>query len=435
MELARREMGHRAWNRQLSPATLRRVQTSGNKSALSLALIALAFFATAACTEPLEFPDWSIPVAEGTRVIEYAGVPLDERDGEPIRLVRDLEIGRDAVAAEYAFYRAWSVAVDDTGQMYVVNAGSSEVLVFDPDGRFVRRLGQEGQGPGEFGDIYEATFAAGRLTVEDGGNGRLSAWAPDGTHLGEVPTFARTFGVSRGLADGSYVGEYSEFFRDETPSRRERWVAHASAAGELIRRIVELPDLSQEGGIEVPHPYETFAVALDGTVYMTPTAEYEVFAFTLDGQMRWALRATWARTPITQEIIDGVQPYVDSFPPGRGPDPVWPDTMPALRHVWVDGHGHLYVVPYFYFNETLSVSTISDNPMWADLGPMPPAAELLPVDVYSRDGELLFAGMIESAGQHSVGWNDALGDHVYRMSRDWDTGELFLERLRLLEPF
>jgi hypothetical protein len=35
----------------------------------------------AACGEPLEFPDWTIPPPDGTRIVEYAGVPDSEREG------------------------------------------------------------------------------------------------------------------------------------------------------------------------------------------------------------------------------------------------------------------------------------------------------------------------------------------------------------------
>ena len=58
-------------------------------------VVLLTLFAAAACSEPLEFADWTIPVPEGTRVIEYAPVGMEERGPEAIRLVEDLVIGTD----------------------------------------------------------------------------------------------------------------------------------------------------------------------------------------------------------------------------------------------------------------------------------------------------------------------------------------------------
>lgn len=52
------------------------------------------------------------------------------------------------------------------------------------------------------------------------------------------------------------------------------------------------------------------------------------------------------------------------------------------------------------------------------------------VDVYSAEGERLFSGMISISG-----WTGARGDHVYRPGTDRVTGEVEVERIRLVEPF
>jgi len=44
---------------------------------VSMSLVAIA------CSEPLEFDDWTVPVPAGTRVVEYAHVPPDERTDAP----------------------------------------------------------------------------------------------------------------------------------------------------------------------------------------------------------------------------------------------------------------------------------------------------------------------------------------------------------------
>ncbi len=60
-------------------------------SALASLLLSLS-----ACAEPLEFADWTIPVPEGTRVIEYAAVPVEERT-ERIEVVEELVLGDRAI--------------------------------------------------------------------------------------------------------------------------------------------------------------------------------------------------------------------------------------------------------------------------------------------------------------------------------------------------
>jgi hypothetical protein len=237
----------------------------------------------------------------------------------------------------------------------------------------------------------------------------------------------------RGLQDGSLLGGYYIF--GDSESEREEYVVHLSAAGEQLATIVKLPQFDVDRNFGVPHPIPSATAARSGEVYMTPALEYEVFSFSLAGEMDWALRATWQRTPITQDVKDQVRPYQQKLPEGAVPEIQWPEEMPALSYVRVDGHGHIYVVPYVHVNEIRMLGLVTGRAPWQDLGPPPEPAEFLPVDVYSPEGELLFAGMMESAGQHWIGWDDALGDHVYRVSRDWETGERFLERLRLVEPF
>ena len=92
----------------------------------------------------------------------------------------------------------------------------------------------------------------------------------------------------------------------------------------------------------------------------------------------------------------------------------WPENEPALTKILVDGHGHLYVFPY----------------VPAGLEP-----EERPVDVYGKDGERLFTGLIASKIWL---WADrfvAHGDFVYDVRQNGDTGENEVVRFRLVEPF
>ncbi len=74
------------------------------------ASILLTLLAAVACSEPLEFADWTIPVPEGTRIIEYEHVPFEERT-ERIELVEDLKIGERRDEPRYAFYDPLGIAV------------------------------------------------------------------------------------------------------------------------------------------------------------------------------------------------------------------------------------------------------------------------------------------------------------------------------------
>ena len=82
-----------------------------------------------------------------------------------------------------------------------------ELVVFDRDGRFLRRMGRSGGGPGEFGVINDiAASTDGRLHVMDRRHGRMTVYRPDLTLEKVIPVPGRPVDVGLlPLDDGSYV--------------------------------------------------------------------------------------------------------------------------------------------------------------------------------------------------------------------------------------
>lgn len=87
---------------------------------------------------------------------EVDGVTIVKNPKEPIygedvfSLEEELSIGEAEGREEYMFSRIRSIAVDDTGRIYVLDWKEIHVKVFDQNGTFIRTIGKKGQGPGEF---------------------------------------------------------------------------------------------------------------------------------------------------------------------------------------------------------------------------------------------------------------------------------------------
>jgi len=113
-------------------------------------VVVLAAALCACCSEPLVFADWTVPVPEGTRIVEYADATQSDRQGNRIELVEDLAIGARGNDDNYTFFRPMHVGVDSAGNMYVLDGGNSRIQMYDAQGNYVRTLGAEGSGPGEF---------------------------------------------------------------------------------------------------------------------------------------------------------------------------------------------------------------------------------------------------------------------------------------------
>lgn len=75
-----------------------------------------------------------------------------------------------------------SLAVDEAGRIYVVDSKPAVIKVFGPDGRLIRTVGREGEGPGEFRVGFIAV-RGGHLVLQDPELARTSVWDTAGTFL------------------------------------------------------------------------------------------------------------------------------------------------------------------------------------------------------------------------------------------------------------
>ncbi len=85
--------------------------------------------------------------------------------------------------ADDFFQEPSDIEVDEARSLiYVVDAGSARVLVFDFEGRFLKAIGRKGQGPGEFVRPTGACLVkGGGLAVADFGANRIEIFDPAGT--------------------------------------------------------------------------------------------------------------------------------------------------------------------------------------------------------------------------------------------------------------
>lgn len=76
--------------------------------------------------------------------------------------------------------------VDKSGKIYVADTHNSQVLVYSPEGKLLRKWGKTGKGPGEFVSVTDVTVAPnGNIwTCEYGSyNDRIQEFTPEGKHL------------------------------------------------------------------------------------------------------------------------------------------------------------------------------------------------------------------------------------------------------------
>jgi len=65
-------------------------------------------------------------------------------------LEEELSVGKAEGREEYMFSEVRSIATDDNGRIYVLDYKENNVKIYDKNGKFVKKFGKQGQGPGEF---------------------------------------------------------------------------------------------------------------------------------------------------------------------------------------------------------------------------------------------------------------------------------------------
>lgn len=143
-------------------------------------------FVAAACG-PADAPDRRVTRVDSAGVEVVTSV-LDDRELSWSFERLFLKGGTDE--GPEAFYRVNSATVDADrrGQLYVLDAAQARVVVFGPEGEFVRLVGGRGEGPGEISSPGSLVVSPdGTLQVFDFGKGGLVRFDPTGAPLPEQP--------------------------------------------------------------------------------------------------------------------------------------------------------------------------------------------------------------------------------------------------------
>ena len=75
-----------------------------------------------------------------------------------IRFEKEFVLDDNAMPADSYFENPSTLTCDPNGNIYVADSGALNIKKFDMQGNFLKTIGREGQGPGEFGGLYYSTY-------------------------------------------------------------------------------------------------------------------------------------------------------------------------------------------------------------------------------------------------------------------------------------
>jgi hypothetical protein len=372
--------------------------------ALILAAVLVLGTTFACSSEPeLEFADWTFDVPESTPVHGYPELSSDGRRGDAVDLTVDLVIGNDPDDPRAALYQPTDLTTAPDGTVFVADRGAHHINVFNPDGTWRQALGKEGQGPGEFTGLRHITVAGGLLVAFDTRNRRFSHWTLAGDHVADHnPEVTRSLSSLYGLADGTLVWTY--FAYDPGRSTARQVAMHSTSAGEELDVVIEGPavptrEMSPTDPVftlqamldRLEDPQLVLAVGRDGAVYFSSAEAYQVLSTSQDGTPRWALRRAGAPPSMPENAKQTLVAWIlEAFGADVGIDELsWPERIPAIFHLRVDGAGRLFV-----FRASAETGLVPAEMSFA------PSESWL-VDVYGPDGAYLASGNVPALWSHS----------------------------------
>lgn len=320
------------------PATHSRNTRGRCRAAAVRAMVAGCALCVAACGAA------SNPAETGVQLTDSAGTQLvhslDRRaDTLRMELVEELRIGGAAAGEDEIFHFIRGLVTDADGRIFVIDDGSHAIRLFDTDGRFVRRIGGRGSGPGEFESVnlltlwrdtlyvldlrrWTATFfdttgallAAHRIMREDGTVLQPLAGGPAGWYASQDSPFRRPpleVGVEQRLVQSLVRFD---------PRRLASALTSVGAADTLVTPVVSYQwsrsfgFIGSEGGgtqgvfgsSPLFEPRGTRAIDGRGFVYITPGWPLVVDVYDTDGAHVRRLSRAHDTIPVDDELVDEV---------------------------------------------------------------------------------------------------------------------------------
>jgi hypothetical protein len=155
----------------------------------------------------------SVHDSAGLRIVENRRPAWGDERRWTVSSSPSVEIGAVEGAAEYQLGQVRGAVRLPDGTVVVADGTSRELRFFDPVGRFLRKAGRAGEGPGEFQGLDAVLpYRGDSIAAWDARQKRLSVFAADGTFVRAV-TVREAGGLAPGIRgvfpDGSFVLEPS----------------------------------------------------------------------------------------------------------------------------------------------------------------------------------------------------------------------------------
>ena len=338
----------------------------------SLLVLGAALLLITGCSRKGDVSGWkaTVEIVNGVKTVRNPETP---RYGEfAFDLVDDLVIGEEKDET-YFFPGRVQLNVDGQGRFYVCDWGNRRAQVYDKNGAYMRTLGRQGQGPGEYG-MPASVLLDGEGNAYINSVRSLVVFGPDGVFKKNIllKAFLSTMILGPG---GTVVGALQPNIQEEGGPKNK--LVLLSPEGEMLRTVATFPVNGASPGQLLIHWYVgriTYCPRSDDSYYYGFSLDYTIHVVDGEGRELFAFSKVEKSQGITSQEGDLTRESGSFISYGQG-DPRtaplgMPDHRPYFSSFLSDDLGRLYVVRFKPITE--KDVTSSD------------------IDVFSKDGYYLY---------------------------------------------
>lgn len=344
----------------------------------------------------------------------------------------ELRIGTVDGDENYMFGTISHIALGREGRIFAADHQVPIVRMYDKEGKFIKNVGREGRGPGEYTRLSGLkAFQDGRLAIWNASLMNINVYDPAGEYL-ETHTVNSTLHAP----DLFEVGKDGEFYvktrinrNPDEPNWQYGWI-RVSPEGEVIDTL-EVPRdevdrpltfvlFTAQGSNHAFITWPRSTISSEGyVVYAEDNNEYEI-EFLNKGGSEKAISREFDPVTLHTAEKEQWQAWTDAFA-RRGAENVVPDYKPAFRQIFTDREGRIWIWKYVKAEQTEKKINPSSGPEsnWWE----PPT-----FDVFLPDGS--YYGTVKLP--LNANFKDAKGDIVVAVVIG-DKGEEYVVRYRLEE--
>ncbi|GAF75344.1 unnamed protein product, partial [marine sediment metagenome] len=203
-----------------------------------------------------------------------------------LELIRTIG-GLDAEDENLAFNAPYDIVLDATGNMYILDTGNKRIQKLNPEGKFIKTIGRQGQGPGEFQSPHSLDIdKADNLYVHDPRAMRIQVLTSDGKmkRLIKFTKFSEgqiRLTRSELIVMGGRIG-----LRDLMQNKKPKLLEIVSQDGNIKKRFGEMRDYKDLNVNSRANNFNLDSDA-DGNIYISFIYQNRIEKYSHDGMRLW----------------------------------------------------------------------------------------------------------------------------------------------------